>query len=367
MHKLLERQLRKAFGDRRPTDAPTQHLVSLVEGAYSAADSERALLERSIELTSEELMERNAQLERDLAAIQRLEVELNQADKLRAVGQLASGIAHEINTPIQFVSDSVHFLKGAVLDMLGLVEAASALANEVEKGADAREHLRRYREIESALDLGFLQEECPRAFEQTAEGLKRVAQIVMAMKEFGRPDQREKVLFDVNRCVSSTITVAHNELKYAAHVTTELSELSPVPCYPGELGQVILNLVVNAAHAIAARHGAENRMGHIVVRTLDEPDRVVIQVEDDGSGISDEHRGRVFEPFFTTKAVGRGTGQGLAISRSIVVDKHHGTLTFETAVGVGTTFTIGLPKREGVVLKPHGVSTSGPGLRARAS
>ncbi|HEY2407482.1 MAG TPA: ATP-binding protein [Polyangiaceae bacterium] len=346
MHKLLERQIRKLFGDDVPNDLRLQRLLAMVDQAYQAADADRALLERSVELASSELLERNVQLESDLAAIQRLEIELGHAEKLRAVGQLASGIAHEINTPIQFANDSVHFLKGAVVDIFSLLEAARMLADSVEAGGDGRAELASYRSKAQEVDLAYLDEECPKAFEQAQEGLMRVAQIVMAMKEFGRPDQREKVLIDVNRCVTSTLTVAHNELKYAADIRLELAELTPVPCYPGELSQVLLNLLVNAAHAIADRHAAAGRMGKIVVRTKQESDSVLVSISDDGAGISEEHRQRVFEPFFTTKAVGRGTGQGLAISRSIVVDKHGGTLTFETELGVGTTFFLRLPSVE---------------------
>jgi signal transduction histidine kinase len=159
----------------------------------------------------------------------------------------------------------------------------------------------------------------------------------------------------VNRCVHSTLTVAHNELKYAADLQIELGELRPLHCYPGELSQVILNLLVNAAHAVIARFG-EGKRGRICVRTQQEPEAVVISVSDNGGGISLEHQSRVFEPFFTTKPLGKGTGQGLAISRAIVVEKHGGALTFESSVGHGTTFRVRLPAFD----VEHALSSSPP-------
>jgi two-component system NtrC family sensor kinase len=317
LRKLLEQQLQEAFGRSLPTTPGLSSFVAAVDATYQANEDDRARLER----------------------------ELGQTEKLRAVGQLASGIAHEINTPIQFAGDSVHFLRGAFSEIVELTRRAQALCQVLDAGADHGPALAAYKAAVVEADPDYLLEELPKAFEQTVEGLKRVAQIVMAMKEFGRPDQHEKVLIDVNRCVHSTLTVAHNELKYAADLQVELGELRPIPCFPGELSQVILNLVVNAAHAITDRFG-ESKRGRIRVRTEQEADAIVISISDNGGGIAEEHRARVFEPFFTTKALGKGTGQGLFISRSIVVDKHGGALTFESSVGQGTTFRIRLPAAE---------------------
>jgi signal transduction histidine kinase len=342
LHSLLERQLNEAFGGALPSTPGLSKLIAAVSAAYEANDDDRGKLQRSIEQTSLQLVDRNQRLEHDLLEIKRLELELRQTDKLRAVGQLASGIAHEINTPIQFAGDSVHFLRGAFNDLVELTRKGETLAQAVEAGADSGPALAAYKSAVTEADPDYLLEELPKAFEQTVEGLKRVAQIVMAMKEFGRPDQREKILADINRCVHSTLTVAHNELKYAADIQLELADLRPVPCYPGQLSQVILNLLVNAAHAVSDRFGEGGR-GRICVRTWQEPDGVVVSVSDNGTGIAEELRERVFEPFFTTKSLGRGTGQGLAISRSIVVEKHGGALTFDSRVGQGTTFYVRLP------------------------
>lgn len=185
--------------------------------------------------------------------------------------------------------------------------------------------------------------ECPQALDRCLDGLDRVATIVRSMKEFAHPDSKEKEPIDLNRAIASTITIARNEYKYVAEVETDFAELPPVMCHPGELNQVILNIVVNAAHAIGDAVAGTDHRGRIAVRTSQEGGDVVISIADTGSGIPPAIREHIFDPFFTTKEVGKGTGQGLAIARSVVVDMHHGKLTFESEVGKGTTFFIRLP------------------------
>jgi len=339
VHKLLERQLRKHFPEL-PDEPRFRAFCAAVDDAYRACDDDRQLLERSIELASGELFERNRQLERDLASIKRLQLELRQAEKLRAVGQLAAGVAHEINTPIQYVGDSLHFLRES---FTGLISAIQELA-ELPATEGAKKRLE---SIEQELGLAFLLEEVPRALEQTQDGIGRVAAIVSAMKDFGRPDSRQKIASSINRCVEASLLVAQHQLKHVADVAVELGPLPEVPIYPGELSQVILNLLVNAAHAVETRLNPSGQRGLIRAATRREGDKVVIEVADNGSGILPEHQSRIFEPFFTTKELGRGTGQGLAIAHSIVVEKHAGALDFETEVGRGTTFRIRLPVGDG--------------------
>jgi len=186
-------------------------------------------------------------------------------------------------------------------------------------------------------------EEMPKAISQSLGGVERVATIVRAMKEFAHPEQKEKVAANLNQALASTLVVARNELKYVADIETDYGELPAVECHLGDLNQVFLNLLVNAAHAVKdAVDGTGNR-GTIRVQTRPQGEWVKISIGDTGAGIPESIRSKVFDPFFTTKPVGRGTGQGLAIARSIVVDKHGGTLTFESEVGRGTTFVIGLP------------------------
>jgi two-component system, NtrC family, sensor kinase len=342
VHRLLERQLRKQFGANLPQDARFPNFLAVIDTAYVANDSDRNLLERSIELASAELFDQNERLARDLEAIQRLEVELRQVDKLRAVGQLAAGIAHEINTPIQFVGDSVGFIAEAIRDLLELGHAGLALCRALKtRGIEVPELARVDAAAESA-GLEDLSSDLAIALRQTTEGLDRISQIVGAMKQFGRPDQREKELADVNRCLRDTLIVSGSEVRHTAEVVCVFGELPHLPCYPGELSQVFLNLIVNAAHAIGQRFAGKS-LGQITITTSATADAIVIKVSDNGGGIDRAVQSRIFEPFFTTKEVGRGTGQGLAISRSIVTDKHSGTLTFESTPGEGTTFIVTLP------------------------
>jgi two-component system NtrC family sensor kinase len=242
-------------------------------------------------------------------------------EKLAAVGQLAAGIAHEINTPIQFVGDSLQFLEETFSDLIRVIDGQ----------AEAKE-----------MDFAYLREAVPRAFARTSDGVSRVAEIVRSVKEFGRPNCRENVTTDLNQCLLSTLVVCRSEYKYVADVVTDLAELPPILCHPGELNQVFLNLIVNASHAIADVVSGTNGRGKIVVRSRFEDAQAVVSIEDTGGGIPTQIQSRVFEPFFTTKAVGRGTGLGLSLARTLV-EKHGGLLTFETEMGHGTRFSIRLP------------------------
>ena len=275
---------------------------------------------------------------------ERLEIEaqLRQAQKLEAIGQLAAGIAHEINTPAQFVTDNLQFIRDSWLAVSELIEKYRTLIGNCE--ADIPLSMKRsFSEIEQIADFKFISDEMPNAIEQGLDGARRIAKIVHAMKEFSHPDSAEKVQIDLNQAIDSTITVARNEWKYVAEVATEFEKDLPlVVCYPGEINQVVLNLIVNAAHSIKDKvNGGEK--GKITIRTSMRGDHVEIAISDTGLGISDAIRTRIFEPFFTTKDVGKGTGQGLALAHSVIVKKHLGKIWFETEIGSGTTFFIHLP------------------------
>jgi two-component system, NtrC family, sensor kinase len=300
-------------------------------------------LQRLVEQRTADLIEANRQLCSEANARARAEIDLRLSQKLEAVGQLASGIAHELNTPIQFVADSVHFLGRAFTDTLGLVQGYRALIAEAAKSHGAATLVARASTLEGAAELAYLQTEIPAACARTIEGTDRVATIVRAMKEFGHPDGREKSSADLDRAITNTLIVASNEYKYVAEIDLSLGGLPPVSCHVGDINQVILNLVVNAAHAIEAVVGNSGTMGRIGIQTRCEGGDAVIEVSDTGCGISPDILDKIYDPFFTTKPVGKGTGQGLAIARSIIVDKHGGKLSVASEVGRGTTFTMHLP------------------------
>jgi PAS domain S-box-containing protein len=286
----------------------------------------------------------------DITERRALEGQLRQAQKLESVGQLAAGIAHEINTPTQYIGDNVRFLKDAFRDLTSLLAAYEQLLAGAEANTLSAEVVQAIRTAVERADTGYLLEEIPKAIEQTVEGVTRVSKLVGAMKEFSHPGTKEKTPLDLNHAIECTITVARNEWKYVADLETEFDPSLPlVSCLPGEFNQVILNLIVNAAHAIADVLGKESSAkGKIKVQTLNCQEWVEIRIQDTGSGIPEKVRPRVFDPFFTTKEIGKGTGQGLAIARSVVVDKHGGTLHFETEEGKGTTFFIRLPRESKV-------------------
>jgi len=279
----------------------------------------------------------------DVTDQRRLESELAQAQKLESVGRLAAGVAHEINTPVQFVSDSVHFVREAMDDLSDIVDKYRNLRLATQSGTDVAAACKAAEDAEDNADLDYILENAPVALDRARDGLGRVAAIVRSMKEFAHPDRKEMAQADLNQAIASTLVIASNEYKYVAEVETQFSELPPVNCYAGEINQVVLNLIVNAAHAIGDVVKGTPDKGRIRVTTRVLDDQVEISIGDTGKGIPVEVRSRIFDPFFTTKEVGKGTGQGLAIARTVIVDKHGGSLHFETELGKGTTFFIRLP------------------------
>jgi len=272
-----------------------------------------------------------------------LERELRHAQKLDSLGTLASGIAHEINTPVQYVSDNVRFLNETFDDLLDLIKQYRGLVTACADGAPSADIVQSVRDKEDECDLDFLFEETPGAIEQTLNGLQQISKIVTAIKEFSHPGTTEKTAVDLNEAIETTLTVSRNQWKYIAEAETDLAAgMPPVMCHPSDFNQVILNLIVNAAHAIEA-HLPDGELGRIKVSTRLENGQVRIDIADNGGGIPAEHAERIFDPFFTTKGVGKGTGQGLAIAHNFIVNKHGGDLRFDTEVGKGTTFTILLP------------------------
>jgi len=278
----------------------------------------------------------------DITERRALEGQLRHAQKLEGIGQLAAGIAHEINTPIQFVTDNLTFLKDSWKVTSELLDQYRA-ANRSVSGNVAAETRASMERAEQNCDLPFIAVEVPRAIDQSLDGAGRVAKIVHAMKEFSHPDSAEKTATDLNRTIDSTITVARNEWKYVSQLVKDFDEnLPPVVCYPGDINQVVLNLIVNAAHTVKDKV-REGEKGLITIATRLRGEFAEISVTDTGAGIPEDIRGRVFDPFFTTKEVGKGTGQGLALAYTVVVKKHGGKIWFETEVGRGSTFFVSLP------------------------
>ena len=279
----------------------------------------------------------------DITEVRRRGLEHAASQKLESVGRLAAGVAHEINTPVQFVTDNVQFMRTSMIDIAAVALAYRSLQHAVQSEGDVVAAVQRTVDAEKAADLDYILENAPLAIDSSIEGLGRIATIVRSMKEFAHPDQAVKQSADLNQAIRSTLVVARNEYKYVAEIETLFGELPAVPCYLGEINQVILNLLVNASHAIADVVNDTGALGKITVRTRLDGDAVEISIGDTGTGIPEAARDKIFDPFFTTKEVGKGTGQGLAIARSVIANKHGGTLRFETVCGKGTTFFIRLP------------------------
>jgi PAS domain S-box-containing protein len=274
-----------------------------------------------------------------------LELQLRQAQKLEGIGQLAAGIAHEINTPTQFVGDNIRFLKDSWGPVAEFLNFCGTMQAECAAGPVSGEHLQQFCDLHKKCDLEYLSEHIPKAIDLCLEGVKRIAKIVKGFKEFSHPGSEEKQSINLNQAIETTISVARHEWKYCAELVTAFdAELPLVPCLVGEFNQVILNLIVNSAHAIssAAEKNGKGK-GTITISTAREGDWARIAVADTGAGIPVEIRSRVFEPFFTTKEVGKGTGQGLALAHAAIVKRHQGQLWFESDLETGTTFFIRLP------------------------
>lgn len=274
-----------------------------------------------------------------------MEMQLMNAQKLESIGQLASGIAHEINTPIQYVGDNTRFLSDSFSDIINALNECRAMITQYADDPRTAEKAAAVEKIMEEADIPYLVEEIPKAISQNLEGIRHISGIVMAMKEFSHPDSDEIVLIDLNSSIESTITVARNEWKYVADLKTELDGTLPhVPCRPGAINQVVLNLIINAAHAIGDKiNQKKQEKGVIRVKTCHSENLAEIRVSDTGTGIPEKYHSRIFDPFFTTKMVGKGTGQGLSIVYNVVVKQHKGTITFETEEGEGTEFIVRLP------------------------
>jgi len=275
---------------------------------------------------------------RDVTAERTMARELAQAQKLEAIGQLASGVAHEINTPVQFIGDNLSFLTDSMKDLITYLEAVHATLDDAQRA--------KLEPAAKKADLEYLREEVPRSLSESKDGVRRVAELVRALKEFAHPDKPELEHADLNRALERSLVLARGELKHVAKVETDFQQLPALRCHVGGLSQVFLNLLVNAAHAIeerAVKQPGTEWVRCITVKTRHVGDEVLVSISDTGNGIPAELRERIFEPFFTTKPVGKGSGQGLPLVRNVVIAQHQGRVELESEVGVGTTFTLRLP------------------------
>jgi len=304
-----------------PAGGKASHFIGIATDITQSVEDARIKREMQVRIDSQER-------ERE-----RLTLELRLAQKLEALGRLAAGVAHEINTPIQFISDNVTFMRDSLEDLAKVVNAYKLGVNQ---GNDTAEEV----------ELGYLMGELPKSMDRAQEGVRRVANIVRAMKEFSHPGSEARSLADVNRALERTLEIARSEYKHVACVEVRLGSLPHVLCNIGELNQVFLNLLVNAAHAIE-KAGRDASTGRIRITSEHVGAEVILAFEDNGCGIAAENLDKIFDPFFTTKEVGKGTGQGLAITRSIVVDRHGGSIDVDSVVGSGTRLSVRLPVTAG--------------------
>jgi signal transduction histidine kinase len=355
---------RKLIAKEKAISVLTERIdeLSLASSPSLPVIEQNAYLEEVLASRTAELERQRAELSSALSELKAAQTQLVHSQKLEAIGSLAAGIAHEINTPAQFASDNTSFLRKSFSKILALLEAYQVLLDDIEQGCATTERVIEERERMKRAKLKFLLSEIPNALDGASEGLKRIGSIVRAMKEFSHPSNGLKQPNDLRDIVNTTATVARNEWKYVAELEMEFDEtVPPVPCLRDELGQVLVNLIVNAAHAIsiATENGAKGK-GLIRISTRALPEYAEIVVSDNGCGIPESIHHRIFEPFFTTKPVGSGTGQGLAITYSVIVDKHHGKISFQSKVDEGTSFTILLPLRDIDQSLPPSIVKGGP-------
>ena len=332
----------------RAQEKTIEVLMSAAEERYSARASSMELLsqnlalERVVRKKTETLRRQEEKLKKALQDLQFTQTRLLHAQKMESVGQLAAGIAHEINTPAQFIGSNIQFLGEAFNDLRRLVNALGRVLQAIPDRSTTA--AREAEDLLEEVDWHYLEGEIPVAVSQSKEGLERISTIVRAMKEFSHPGSKVKAFHDLNRIIETTITVASNEWKYRADIDRQLApDLPQVCCLADEIGQAFLNILINAAHAIAAKDPDGKKKGTISIATRLDEEHVEIRIGDTGAGIPENIRERIYDPFFTTKSVGKGTGQGLAIVHNVIVKKHGGTISCFSEIDKGTVFAIRLP------------------------
>jgi signal transduction histidine kinase len=353
VHRLLERQIKRFLGDPATLPQEWAMFIAAVDEAYNSADAERLMIERSLDLMSKELTEANAGLRNQLSERQRTELallkekeeqralirkledvhsQLLQSEKMASIGQLAAGVAHEINNPIGFVYSNLGTLEKYVQDVFCMIE----LYGQAEDSITDPEVLNRLQAAREKLDLAYLKTDLGALMNESKDGITRVKVIVQNLKDFSHADVSDEWRFsDLHMGLDSTLSIVNNEIKYKADVIKEYGDIPNIECLPSQLNQVFMNLLVNAAHAIE-EHGT------ITIRSGVEKDEVWVDIVDTGQGIPSENLQKIFDPFFTTKPIGKGTGLGLSLAYGII-QKHHGRIEVKSEVGKGSAFRIWLP------------------------
>jgi signal transduction histidine kinase len=342
----LERELERLAWAAQPAAAPTMTLRNATgdERAFRATalrgprDGSAMVLSRAsgVDVVLDQL---DAQVHSEIAhaRLEEVQRQLLQADRLSTIGQLAAGVAHEINNPIGYIQSNLGTLRDYVTSLFRLIGAQDAALRNLR--AMQPDQLQQLEQVRHEIDFDFLATDLPTLLSESQEGISRVRKIIQDLREFSRAGHSEEwTLADIHAGIDSTINIVWNDLKYKAQLIKSYGELPPVECLPSQLNQVFMNVLVNAGHAIETR-------GQITIATHADAEFAWIEFSDTGKGIAAEHLARVFEPFFTTKPVGKGTGLGLSISYGIV-RKHAGEIDVRSEPGVGTTFIIKLPLRQ---------------------
>ncbi len=337
---LLRRQILKHLAPHLKNMEGLDELLKAVDSTYQIAERDRALINHSLIAVSEELTNRNTVLlkekEEQKILISKLEEahnQLLQSEKMASIGQLAAGVAHEINNPIGYVSSNITTLRNYIDDLFILITDYTALEHEFP--VTTAHHFRNLRE---KLDIEYLKQDIKAIFSESTEGIVKVKKIVQDLKDFSRIDGSDNwTQSDIHQGIDSALNIAANEIKYSAQVIKEYGDIDYVECILSQLNQVFLNLIINATHAFE-----KNKTGNIFIKTAQIGQTVYIEIKDNGCGIPPENLTKIFDPFFTTKPVGVGTGLGLSISYGII-KKHGGNITVTSTPKEGTCFKIELP------------------------
>ncbi len=308
-------------------------------------DNQRKIISLNLSMISNENRSMNdlVVVFNDITEKIRIENQIALSQKMESVGQLAAGIAHEINSPMQFVGDNTYFLNDAFENIMKYISSLNSIINDrINVDNELNSEIDK---IKEELDIEYLLSEIPISIDRTQTGIERVSKIVLAMKNFAHPSGKQKMFSNINHGIDVTITISKNEWKYVADLETDFDENLPnVLCIIDEINQVILNMIINSAHSIEDKLGKNpSSKGKIYISTMRIDNKIQIVIKDSGKGISKENLARIFDPFFTTKPVGKGTGQGLAIAHDIIVNKHNGSIEVEAELGIGAKFTITLP------------------------